>query len=248
VESKKKYTYAQTVKMPAAAPPAVDSARTMERRSKKEKKENYEVILIKSEKIGDKRTNDEIKTQVIKRLKDKRNKLKDRNIRQLRNKGIVIEVNSQVDVDIINRSNLESVGLVITAPKELDPSIVIYDVEKDCSRDELKKDFIEKNLPWSSSQERCDLEQVVNFKYSFKSRNDKMINWVVQLPGSHFHKIINAERVFMGWKTYRIKEYINTYIVRCFKCHGYAGHMAKTCSVLKQRLTKLRLLWKREAR
>jgi len=38
---------------------------------------------------------------------------------------------------------------MITAPKELDLSIVIYNVEKDCSRDELKDDFIEKNLPWS---------------------------------------------------------------------------------------------------
>jgi len=163
-------------------------------------------------------------------LKDKRNKLKVRNIRKLRNKGIAIEVNSQVDVDIINRSNLESVDLVITAPKKQNPNIVIYDVDKDCSRDELKEDFIEKNLPWSTSQERCDLEQAVNFKYSFKSKNDRMVNWVVQLPGSHFHKIINAERVFMGWKTYRIKEYIN--IVRCFKCHGY-GHIAM-CSVPKQ--------------
>jgi len=186
MEYKKKYTYAQTARMSATAPATGEFVGTTERRPRKEKKEDYEVILIKPEKIEDKRTNDEIKTQVTKLLKDKRNKLKVRNIKQLRNKGIVMEVNSQADVDIINRSNLENVGLVITAPKKLDPSIVIYDVEKDYSRDESKEEFIEKNLPWSTTQEKCDLKQVVNFKYSFKSKNDRMVNWVVQLPGFCF--------------------------------------------------------------
>ncbi|EFN68078.1 Uncharacterized 50 kDa protein in type I retrotransposable element R1DM, partial [Camponotus floridanus] len=40
-------------------------------------------------------------------------------------------------------------------------------------------------------------------------------------------KYIRQGRIYLLWRTYKIKEYIG--VTRCFKCQGY-GHTAKTCN------------------
>jgi len=66
---------------------------------------------------------------------------------------------------------------------------------------------------------------LVNFKFKIKSSENK-VHWVVQLPGPLYREIIGKSRVFMMWRTYKIKEYLS--IMRCFKCHAY-GHISKNC-------------------
>ncbi|KAK2578277.1 hypothetical protein KPH14_000718, partial [Odynerus spinipes] len=79
-----------------------------------------------------------------KRIKVK-NKLRVRSLRQMRKKGLVVEVDGKSDVEMIRKSNLEKVGLVVEEPRKQHPAIVIFDVEKDYKVEELKEDFIFKN-------------------------------------------------------------------------------------------------------
>ena len=63
-------------------------------------KEKFEVMLVKPEK-DDKKNNEQIKEEVLKKLEGVRKNLKVRNIRQMRKQGLVIEVMDNSDVETI---------------------------------------------------------------------------------------------------------------------------------------------------
>lgn len=190
----------------------------------------HETVLIKPEKEEDKRSNDDIKSSVIKQLSNVKDKIKIKRIRQMRSKGIVIKVQSEKDVELVKTSNLSKVGLKVEKPKRFLPSVIIYGVEKELTSEEIKQDLMNKNFDYLSITEREKLKEKVNIKYSFATKENK-VNWIAQMPGSYLNRLLKQEKVFIRWRTYPIKEYIN--IRRCFKCQGY-GHIAKYCNAPSQ--------------
>lgn len=176
-----------------------------------------EVVLLKPVDEKDVRSNDEIKLAVIKHLNGIKTKLKVKNIRHMRQKGIIVEVKSKDDAELIQNIDMNSVGLKVEKPKRTCPSIIIYDVEHDIKVDELKDDFINKNFDNFSLLERMELKQKVEFRHSFKTKDNKL-NWIVQLPGRYMNGILSTGRIFIAWRAYRIREFIN--VTRCFKCYG----------------------------
>jgi hypothetical protein len=70
------------------------------------------VIFIKPEKEEeDSRTNNEIKAQLMEKLKKVKDKLKIRGMRQMRRKGIIIELDNKKDVQMLKDINLERIKL-----------------------------------------------------------------------------------------------------------------------------------------
>lgn len=136
-----------------------------------------EVILLKPVDEKDVRNNDEIKTAVIKQLNGIKTKLKVKNIRQMRQKGVIVEVKSRDDAELIKNVDMNSVGLKVEKPKRTYPSIIIYDVEYDIKVDELKDDFINKNFDNLPLLERTELKHKVEFRYNFKTKDNK-VNWI----------------------------------------------------------------------
>ena len=189
-------------------------------------KEKYEVLIIKPEE-EDSRNNEQIKEEVMKKLEGVRKKLKVRNIRQTRKQGVLIEVVDHKDVETINACDLKKDGFVVERPKKVNPSIIIYDVEKDYKEEDLKEDLIRKNLGDIPDSEVSELMNEIKFVHHFKVKDEKRVNWVVQLPAKSYLSIINKGRVFIMWRSYRVREFVN--ITRCYKCHGY-GHIAKYCN------------------
>ena len=189
-------------------------------------REKFEVVLVKPEK-EDRRNNEQIKEDVLKKLEGVRRNLKVRNIRQMRKQGLVIEVKDNSDVETIKRCNLDKVGLVVERPRKIHPSIIVYDIEKDYKEEELKEELIRKNLGEVSESEFAELTNEIKFVHNFKVKDANRVNWIIQLPAKFYTNILNKGRVFMMWRSYRTKEFVN--ITRCYKCHGY-GHIAKFCN------------------
>ncbi|XP_043264227.1 uncharacterized protein LOC122404356 [Colletes gigas] len=185
-----------------------------------------EVILVKPSKDNDKRTNEEIKENLTKELKNIRSKLHVVSIRQMRNKGVIVEVEGKQDIELIRGTPLQKAGLKLEEPKKQSPSLIIYDVEKEHTMEELKKDFITKNFRDRNEEQQNILERDITFRHSFKNKDDRM-NWIVEAPNAEFNELIGKGRVYLMWGTYRVREFLN--ITRCFKCHGY-GHVAKNCN------------------
>lgn len=206
-----------------------DSMRTVDKTIRRQ--ERHEVILIKPDNNDDARTNEEIKSKVMDVLKDKRSVLKIKGIRQLRSKGILLEVNDKEDIEIINKTNMQDYGLRAMAPKKQDPSIIIYDVDKDYNVDELKDDFINKNFSQEQVLELERSNKQINFKFCFKNKINTRVNWIVQIPADYYQVLLDRGRIYLSWRMHRVNEYIG--LLRCFKCCGY-GHMAKDCGVSSQ--------------
>jgi len=109
-------------------------------------KQKTEVALIRPTDENKISNNDEIKVEVTRALEKVKNKLKVKNIRQMNKKGLVIEVDSIKDKEIIKTVNLEEIRLKIEEPKRIEPMIIIYDLEKKYKPEELKKELIFKNI------------------------------------------------------------------------------------------------------
>ena len=220
------YAQAAAMRMHEPRPPGVADPK----KKVSPPKEKYEVVLIKPEK-EDRRNNDQIKDDVLKKLEGVRKNLKVRNIRQMRKQGVLIEVLDNKDVETIQKCDFKNEGLVVERPKKVNPSIIIYDVEKDYKEEDLKEDLIRKNLGDIPDSEVAELMNEIKFVHHFKVKDEKRVNWVVQLPAKSYLSIINKGRVFIMWRSYRVREFIN--ITRCYKCHGY-GHIAKYCNAPDQ--------------
>lgn len=185
----------------------------------------HKVVLIKPvNEEEDGRTNEEIKKDVIKELMGANNRLRIKSIRQMRGKGVVVEV-EEGDMEIIKKTNLEKKELRIEEPKKINPTLIIYDVEKEHKFENLKDEFIFKNCDEANAEKIEELRKNIVFKYSMKGGENR-VSWIIQMPGPLCRSLIDRGRIYLQWSSYRVKEYTN--IIRCFKCHGY-GHLAKVC-------------------
>jgi len=174
-----------------------------------------EVILIKPKDERDKRNNEEIKSAVIRQCSDIKSKIKIVKIRQMRRKGVVMEVGGKEDIRLVSGVDLDKVGLEIEKPKRISPSVMIYDVEEEYKEEELKEDLIKKNFDGLSEQDQTVLRDGTKFQNSFKTKENR-VNWIVQIPGTFLNNILTRGKIYLAWQTYRIREFLN--VVRCFKC------------------------------
>lgn len=223
-------TYAQAAAMRTHAPrPSGPSTAAPEKRILPPK-EKCEVVLIKPEK-EDKRNNEEIKAAVLKGLSKVRKNLKVRSIRQMRKQGLVVEVMTQRDVEVIESCDLRKIGFVMERPKKIDPSAIIYGVEREYKEEDLKEDLVKKNLDISSESEAEEAKKLIKFVHSFKAKDERRVNWIIQLPPKYHKALTSKGRAFLMWRSYGIRNYVN--VTKCYKCHGY-GHIAKACSSQSQ--------------
>lgn len=186
-----------------------------------------EIVFIKPEKEEeDKRTNDEIKTQIMEELKGVKNQLKIKGMRQMRKKGIVIELDNKKDAELLKSVDLSKKKLKFEEPKKILPSLIIYDVEKEYKTEDIQNDIISKNFDYLCEEDINELRENMAFKYQMVTKENKA-NWIIQMPGRFLTNLVNKSKIYMQWRTYRVREYVN--IVRCFRCYGF-GHVAKVCN------------------
>lgn len=217
-------SYAQIAAVPRSSPAASET-------EKKKIRQRYETIFIKPEKENeDVRTNEEIKLQLMEKLKEVKNKLKIRGIKEMRRKGIIIEVDNKEDVELLKNVNLKEKNLKMEEPKKICPAIIVYDVETDYKEEDLCNDLIIKNFDHLKEEEIKELKENLVIKYKIKTRENKY-NWILQMSSKFIISLINKGKIYLQWKVHRVKEYKN--IMRCYKCHAF-GHVAKFCNSMDQ--------------
>jgi len=142
-------------------------------------KQKTEVVLIKPTDENEIANNDEIKVKVTRALEKVKNKLKVKNIRQMNKKGLVIEMDSIKDKEIIKAVNLDEIGLKIEEPRRIEAMIIIYDVEKEYKPEELKEELIRKNIDCIGEEDSEELGRRIHFRRGFSTSNPNRLNWIV---------------------------------------------------------------------
>ena len=65
-------------------------------------------------------------------------------------------------------------------PKKVNPSIIIYYVEKEYKEEDLKENLIRKNVgELSDSEEDTEMQNEIKFVHSFRIKDEKRVNWVI---------------------------------------------------------------------
>lgn len=68
-------------------------------------------------------------------------------------------------------------------------------------------------------------EEKFKLKYRLGLRG-RSVSWVVQVDPLYVRKLMGEERVYVGLRSCRVREYVD--VLRCFKCQGL-GHVGKWC-------------------
>jgi len=139
------------------------------------------VFLIKPEKEEDPRNNDEIKDNMCKVLYKHKNDIKVKNLRRMRNKGIVVELDSEKDIQLVKKVNWQEIGLKAENPKKLGPTIIIYDVDKNLAKSDIIEQLWSKNLNNLSIDKEKIKDQIV-FRFNIATKNKDKINWILEVP------------------------------------------------------------------
>jgi len=139
-------------------------------------KHKTEVILVRPTKEDDKITNDEIKVNVTRALDKIKNKLKIKSIRQMNRKGLVIEVDSIKDKELIKASKLEEIGLKLEEPKRIKPMLILYDVEKEFKPEELKRELLWKSIDCVTEENVKSVGDKIEFKHCFSAKSSNRVN------------------------------------------------------------------------
>lgn len=115
--------------------------------------------------------------------------------------------------------------LKVERPRKLKPSIIIYDVDNSVSKEEILEEL------WSKNLERLGLNRSTNdhwatIRFGIKSKIKNTTSWIIEVSGEIKRKLKEQGRLFIGWRAYRLNDFIG--VTRCFKCLGL-GHSMKYC-------------------
>jgi len=147
----------------------------------------------------------------------------------INNGGVVLELGTNEHRDKV----MERLGrdLDVRLPKKRRPKVIIYDIPKNWTDQQLSEEVYEMNFREPGGADVEDFK--ANFRPLFKTGPRKVggkersnTEWVVEVSGNMLKQLLHKGRLYHGWETSKVKEHV--IIVRCFKCQRF-GHFAKDC-------------------
>nr|XP_022908755.1 uncharacterized protein LOC111420084 [Onthophagus taurus] len=151
--------------------------------------------------------------------------VKIRNLRKIRDNGVVIETETKEDLEIIKRSGkLTEMGLKVEAPKKSGPTVIIYDVEKDVSTEELINEIAERNLGVTAEEIKAEVR--IRSRDVRREGNRDRSNIILEVSPRIRRGLVCRGRVFVRSFSYKVSDIV--LVLRCNKCLAF-GHVARFC-------------------
>lgn len=169
-------------------------------------------------------SSEQTKERIMGTIKPEKEKLKIRNVRKIRNNGILIETETKEDLSMLlcNKKLVEA-GLKAGLPSKKLPRVIIFDVPRELNEGSLAEAIHLQNV---DIMDKTQFSR--DFKLVFKTGDKKkdVVNWVAEVTPDIRKILINKSRVFVGWRSCNIQDYIS--LTRCYRCQSF-GHVAKYC-------------------
>ncbi|KAI4474760.1 hypothetical protein M0802_015461 [Mischocyttarus mexicanus] len=166
----------------------------------------------------------ETKAVVMNTIAPAKERLQICGVRSIRNKGILIETRTKEDLErVLNSGKLGAAGLKVEIPSKKRPLLIIYGVQREAKDKELISAIKKQNLEsFTGSMQPEDIA----ISHRTGDRNRDTANVVIQVSPQIREFLLRNERIYIGWESLRIKDYL--IVSRCFKCQAF-GHVAKYC-------------------
>ncbi|XP_067132766.1 uncharacterized protein [Centruroides vittatus] len=188
------------------------------------KPKQQKVLFVKPMDSESTMDSDELKQKFIKAIDPRKDRIKFRQIRKLRNKCLMLEVEGEEDANkIIQHPKLRESGLKAQPQNKRNPRIIIYDVPRNIDEKDLPQVMHEMNSTvFIQSPKQQD------FKLLFKTgkRRDDLVNWVVETSPDIRNSRPCNRILYVDYCSCKARDYVS--VSRCFKCQSY-GHVAKYC-------------------
>lgn len=165
------------------------------------------------------------KEELVKIINPVADKLKIKNVRRMGSRGVLLEAASEDDVEkVIGHPGLIEKGFKMDRPGRRVPRILIYDVDKNLTEQEIVEAIILQN---ESIFDVCpDFKSKFKLKFKSGRMREDLVNWVAEVSPEVRTLLRKLDRLFIGWRACRVQDFVM--VSRCYKCQMY-GHVAKYC-------------------
>lgn len=180
--------------------------------------EAKKVVLIYP-KAGKEFTSEEVKRKLQTELNPTELKINVSKIRKVNHGGVMIECEKEAQAGRLTEAisaNPELADLAPRPPRRRLPKVVLYNISKDCTKEELNDQLIKHN---------GFLEGNIELLFPIKGKNGKA-HWVAQVKPECFAKLKKKGKLNLLWEVHTVREYFRE--TRCFKCCGF-GHFQARC-------------------
>ncbi|XP_046688987.1 golgin subfamily A member 6-like protein 22 [Homalodisca vitripennis] len=147
--------------------------------------------------------------------------------------GIALELGSKEEAKkMVESEGMKRAGMEVREPVRKRPMVMLYDVEVSLTNEEVLREIHERNLKEEFTEEEMKDEfRIRNRIVEGKGdRRKKLGSLDVECSGRMRNALRVRERVYVGWTSSRVKDYID--LLRCYKCQRF-GHVAKFCNSKK---------------
>lgn len=165
------------------------------------------------------------KDTVLKSLEPVLRKAKLSKVRQLGERGLLIESPSVLDISKIKDSApLKEAGFTARDPIKPAPKMLIYDVPSGMTDADLASELYERNLEEAGLTP--DVKAYIRPRFKVGPKGKGTEHRVVEMPGAAMKAIQTIGRVYLQYGSHRAREYMDT--ARCYKCQRF-GHKQEKC-------------------
>lgn len=209
-----------TISTPVATSAPVQSYASVTGRHHKQPNKN---VILAYPKEGGPATSAELEKVIKTNINPKEDGIRVIRMSSVRNGGFAVEVQASLGKVLMGKCSH------VRNPKKT-PRIIIYDIPRDYDQEQLKVDIYQQNLKDLGIEDEIFRD---SFQLLFKTGpwNDESCHWVCSVKPPLFSTFVGNRRIYLGWLSYKLKEYIA--VTRCYRCQKY-GHLSKDCQALEE--------------